>query len=149
MVSWSEDNNEDSFQYDSASDADIIKIDLNFSRQIFYSPMHTHNPATTEHFDFEGSETDILVLCHEHGKPAERHVAFEGIYTGRGFLACAEKEGKNCGLVEWIEQAWPATLENASAMLWEMYEECKINKIEDKVMSSFAVHNLTQEKIKL
>ncbi|KAE8811810.1 hypothetical protein D1007_11346 [Hordeum vulgare] len=83
MVSWSEDNNEDSFQYDSASDADIIK------------------------------------------------------------------EGKNCGLVEWIEQAWPATLENASAMLWEMYEECKINKIEDKVMSSFAVHNLTQEKIKL
>ncbi|XBJ14148.1 hypothetical protein VPH35_006232 [Triticum aestivum] len=40
-------------------------------------------------------------------------------------------------------------MENALAKLWEMYEECKRNKIGDNLTSSFAVHNLTQQKIKL
>ena len=48
-------------------------------------------PATTEDSDFEGPETELLVLCNEHGKAAERRVAFEGIHTGRRFLCCAEK----------------------------------------------------------
>ena len=48
-------------------------------------------PATTEDSDLEGPETELLVLCDEHGKAAERHVAFEGIHTSRRFLCCAEK----------------------------------------------------------
>ncbi|XP_045089658.1 uncharacterized protein [Aegilops tauschii subsp. strangulata] len=40
-------------------------------------------------------------------------------------------------------------MENALANLWEMYEECQGNKIEENQMSSFVVHSLTQEKIKL
>ena len=48
-------------------------------------------PASTEDSDFEGPETDMYVLCHGHGKAAERRVAFEGIHTGRRFLCCAEK----------------------------------------------------------
>ncbi|KAF7012931.1 unnamed protein product [Triticum aestivum] len=40
-------------------------------------------------------------------------------------------------------------MENALANLWEMYEECQGNKIEENLMSSFVVHSLTQEKIKL
>ena len=33
--------------------------------------------------------------------------------------------------------------------LWDKYEECRRSKIEDNLESSFAVHNLTQQKIKL
>ncbi|KAE8810146.1 hypothetical protein D1007_13210 [Hordeum vulgare] len=64
-------------------------------------------------------------------------------------IAWISEEGKNCELVEWSNQVWPATLDNALTKLWEMYEKCKRNKIEDKPMSSFAFHNLKQEMIKL
>lgn len=40
-------------------------------------------------------------------------------------------------------------MENALAKLWDMYEQSKINRTEDNLMNSFAVHQLTQEKIKL
>ncbi|KAE8800021.1 hypothetical protein D1007_24497 [Hordeum vulgare] len=59
------------------------------------------------------------------------------------------KEGDNHGLVEWIDPSWPTTMGNALAKLWDMYEECKRNKIEDNLMNSFVVHNLTRKKIKL
>ena len=83
MVSWSDgsDSSENTVEYaSSASDNGIIKI-----------------PATTEDSDFEGPETELVVLCHEHGKAAERRVAFEGIHTGRRFLCCAEKEVETVG----------------------------------------------------
>ncbi|XP_020191152.4 uncharacterized protein [Aegilops tauschii subsp. strangulata] len=87
MVSWSEDDDSSEgehgryYQYaTSGSDDGIVKI-----------------PATTDDSEFEGND---YVLCHEHRKRAERLVAFEGIHTGRRFLACAVKDGKNCGLVE-------------------------------------------------
>ena len=59
------------------------------------------------------------------------------------------QEGRNCGLVEWVDPFWPATMENALTKLWDKYEECRRSKIEDNLESSFAVHNLTQQKIKL
>ncbi|XP_044423101.1 uncharacterized protein [Triticum aestivum] len=90
-----------------------------------------------------------LMLCAMNSLPAERRVAFQGIHTGRRFLACAVKEGRNCGLVEWVDPFWPATMENALTKLWDKYEECRRSKIEDNLESSFAVHNLTQQKIKL
>ena len=40
-------------------------------------------------------------------------------------------------------------MENALTKLWDKYEECRRSKIEDNLESSFAVHNLTQQKIKL
>ncbi|XBH59801.1 hypothetical protein VPH35_114488 [Triticum aestivum] len=135
MVSWSDgsDNSENGVEYvSSAFDDGTIKI-----------------PATTEDSDFEGPETELLVLCHGHGKAADRCVAFEGIHTGRRFLCCAEKEGKNYGLVQWIDPAWPNTLENALAKLCHMYEESKRNRSEDNLMNSFVVHNLIQENKKL
>ncbi|XBI53000.1 hypothetical protein VPH35_035294 [Triticum aestivum] len=128
MVSWSEDDDssENYYQYaTSGSDDGIVKI-----------------PATTDDSEFEGND---FVLCHEHGKRAERLVAFEGIHTGRRSLP----DGKNCGLVEWIDPSWPATMENALSKLWDMYEQSKRNRTEDNLMNSFAVHKLTQEKIKL
>ena len=33
--------------------------------------------------------------------------------------------------------------------LWDKYEECRRSKIEENLESSFVVHNLTQQKIKL
>ncbi|XBH83318.1 hypothetical protein VPH35_071765 [Triticum aestivum] len=126
MVSWSDgsDSSKNTVEYvSSASDDGIIKI-----------------PATTEDSDFEGPETELVVLCHEHGKATERHVAFEGIHTGRRFLCYAEKEGRNCGLVEWVDPAWPNTLENALAKLWFMR---KRDRNEENLMHSFIVHDLT------
>ncbi|SPT19715.1 unnamed protein product [Triticum aestivum] len=40
-------------------------------------------------------------------------------------------------------------MENALTKLWDKYEECRRSKIEDNLESSFDVHNLTQQKIKL
>ena len=51
--------------------------------------------------NFNGADADVNVLC-EHGEPAERFVAFEGMHTGRRFLGCAKKvssfikEGVHC-----------------------------------------------------
>ncbi|XBI95879.1 hypothetical protein VPH35_032251 [Triticum aestivum] len=132
MVSWSDDHSsENSHQYvDSASDEGIIKI-----------------PETMDDSDFEGTDPDVL--CNEHSLPAKRRVAFQGIHTGRRFFACAVKEGRNCGLVEWVDPFWPALMENALTKLWDRYEECRRSKIEENLESSFVVHNLTQQKIKL
>nr|XP_040252167.1 uncharacterized protein LOC120969140 [Aegilops tauschii subsp. strangulata] len=134
MVSWSEsdDSSEHTRQYIS-SDSDDGRVQV---------------PASTEDSDFEGPEVEMQVLCHGHGKLAERRVAFEGILTGRRFLCCAEKEGRDCGLVKWIDPAWPNTLENALHKLWLMYEDNKRQRAEDTLMNSFEVHNLTQEKKK-
>ena len=40
-------------------------------------------------------------------------------------------------------------MENALSKLWDMYEQSKRARTEDNLMNSFAVHSLTQEKIKL
>ncbi|XP_020173002.1 uncharacterized protein [Aegilops tauschii subsp. strangulata] len=135
MVSWSESDNssEHTREYISSSSDD--------------SRMQV--PASTEDSDFEGPEDEMQVLCHGHGKLAERRVAFEGILTSRRFLCCAEKEGRDCGLIQWIDPAWPNTLENALHKLWLMYEESKRQRAEDTLMNSFEVRNLTQEKNKL
>ncbi|XBI21692.1 hypothetical protein VPH35_062787 [Triticum aestivum] len=135
MVLWSDgsDSSEHTVEYmSSASDDGTIKV-----------------PASTKDSDFEGPETDMYVLCHGHGKAAERRVAFERIHTGRRFLCCAEKEGKNYGLVEWIDPSCPNTLENALSKLWSMNEQSKRERNEESLMHSFAVHDLTQEKKKL
>ncbi|KAI4987740.1 hypothetical protein ZWY2020_028498 [Hordeum vulgare] len=41
-----------------------------------------------EDTNYKGLE--LHVFCEKHGKAAERLVAFEGVYTRRRFLACAE-----------------------------------------------------------
>ena len=73
MVSWSDETSEDSVLNISSSCDGIIKL-----------------PATMHDPNFNGTEADVNVLC-EHGEPAERFVAFEGMHTGRGFLGCAKK----------------------------------------------------------
>ncbi|KAF7058970.1 hypothetical protein CFC21_065933 [Triticum aestivum] len=148
MVSWSDETSEDSVLNISSSCDGIIKL-----------------PATMHDPNFNGTDADVNVLC-EHGEPAERFVAFEGMHTGRRFLGCAKKlvltclvisglytlfivEGINCGVVQWIDFEWPDSMEKALAKLWDMYEEIKSARTNDNLESSFAIHNLTEKKKKL
>ena len=47
-------------------------------------------PFSLEDPDYKGLELDLMSFCKKHGKPSEKFVAFEGTYTRRRFLACAE-----------------------------------------------------------
>ncbi|KAI4995141.1 hypothetical protein ZWY2020_035044 [Hordeum vulgare] len=55
---------------------------------------HMHSSSSTDGLnqdpEYKGLEIDMMVLCDKHGKTFERLVAFEGTYTWRRFLACAE-----------------------------------------------------------
>ncbi|KAF7044792.1 hypothetical protein CFC21_053974 [Triticum aestivum] len=126
MVSWSDETSEDSVLNISSSYDGIIKL-----------PATMHDPY------FNGTDAYVNVLC-EHGEPAERFVAFEGMHMGRRFLGCAKKEGINCGVVQWIDFEWPDSMEKALAKLWDMYEEIKSARTNDNLKSSFAIHNLTE-----
>ncbi|KAE8784460.1 hypothetical protein D1007_41893 [Hordeum vulgare] len=81
-------------------------------------------PISLEDPNYKGLELDVF--CEKHGKAAERLVAFEGIYTGRRFLACAEP-----------------------LKLWAMVEESKIARVNDNLESAFTIHNLKEENNKL
>ncbi|XP_037428497.1 uncharacterized protein LOC119294435 [Triticum dicoccoides] len=78
-------------------------------------------PATIDDPSFEGLADDLNVFC-EHGNPGRKYVAFEGISTGRRFIACATEGVGNCGLVQWVDEHWPEHLQNAIHKLWLMYE---------------------------
>ncbi|XBI86793.1 hypothetical protein VPH35_094683 [Triticum aestivum] len=131
MVSWSNETSEDLVMNISSSCDGIIKL-----------------PATMHDPNSNGTDADVNVLC-EHGEPAERFVTFEGMHTGRRFLGCAKKEGINCGVVQWIDFEWPDSMEKALAKLWDMYEEIKSARTNENLESSFAIHNLAEEKKKL
>ncbi|KAE8791941.1 hypothetical protein D1007_33572 [Hordeum vulgare] len=75
MVSWNDIDSSDEFaaQYISSCGSPI-KI-----------------PSTIEDPNCAGVDDDLMVMC-EHGKSAEKLVAFEGISTGRRFLACSLDE---------------------------------------------------------
>ncbi|KAF7093004.1 hypothetical protein CFC21_095445 [Triticum aestivum] len=106
-------------------------------------------PFSLEDPDYKGLELDLIVLCEKHGKPSERLVAFEGTMTGRRFLACAEPEGQNCGFVQWVDEQWPPTMENALLKLWSVVEESKSARVNDNLKSALTIHHLTEEKKKL
>ncbi|XP_048530155.1 uncharacterized protein LOC125509270 [Triticum urartu] len=105
MVSWTDSESTDgsAAQYISSDDSPV-KI-----------------PATIDEPSFEGLADDLNVIC-EHGNPGRKYVAFEGISTGRRFIACATEGVANCGLVQWVDEHWPEHLQNAIHKLWLMYE---------------------------
>ncbi|KAE8792466.1 hypothetical protein D1007_32990 [Hordeum vulgare] len=112
--------------------------------------------ASVEDPDYHGLELGTMVFCEKHDKASMRHVAFEGTYIGRRFLACAEPEGDNCGFVEWVDQEWPITIENALLKLWTMFKDTKNARV--TAMEKLELQNgeltkseekLTQEKLEL
>ncbi|KAE8796814.1 hypothetical protein D1007_28111 [Hordeum vulgare] len=61
----------------------------------------------------------------------------------------ARPEGINCGVVQWIDFEWPASVEKALTKLWDMYEESKAARTTKNLKNSFLIHNLREEKKKL
>ncbi|KAI4982182.1 hypothetical protein ZWY2020_022674 [Hordeum vulgare] len=90
--------------------------------------MFTHLAPTMNGPNFNETDADVNVLC-EHGKPL--------------------LEGINCGVVQWIDFEWPASMEKALTKLWDMYEESKAARTTKNLKSSFLIHNLREEKKKL
>ena len=74
---------------------------------------------------------------------------FDGLRQLFILLLFIIQEGINCGVVQWIDFEWPDSMEKALAKLWDMYEEIKSARTNDNLESSFAIHNLTEEKKKL
>ncbi|XBI14011.1 hypothetical protein VPH35_140661 [Triticum aestivum] len=126
-------------------------------------------PFSLEDPDYKGLELDLIVLCEKHGKPSERLVAFEGTMTGRSYVygnfvshichtvmlivgmvnIMFSGEGQNCGFVQWVDEQWPPTMENALLKLWSMVEESKSARVNDNLQSALTIHHLTEEKKKL
>ncbi|KAM3391778.1 hypothetical protein ACQJBY_013088 [Aegilops geniculata] len=132
MVSWSESESTDgsAAQYNTTPDSPL-KI-----------------PATIDDPLFEGAADDLMVMC-EHGNPGRKCVAFEGISTGRWFIACAIEGANNCGLVQWVDEEWPDHLQNALHKLWLMYEHSQHDNRMACLEHSCTVHNLTEQKREL
>ena len=59
------------------------------------------------------------------------------------------QEGKNCGLVDWIDPQWPLPMVKALHKLWDLYDETQNNLINANLESAFTIHNLKEEKAKL
>ncbi|XP_073352997.1 uncharacterized protein [Aegilops tauschii subsp. strangulata] len=129
MVSWSDTNKESGYEYSSGGPP--IKI-----------------PAIIEDPNYCGVDDDVMVMC-EHGQPAKRFVAFEGISTGRRFIACGLDTASNCGVVQWVDEEWPEQLQNALHKLWLMYEDRQCANRMACLEHSSLVHNLTSRKNKL
>ncbi|XP_073362601.1 uncharacterized protein [Aegilops tauschii subsp. strangulata] len=132
MVSWSDGS--------SSEDSDVQIISS------YDSPIKI--PPTIDDPLFTGAADDLRVMC-EHGKPGKKCVAFQGISTGRRFIACAVEGVNNCGLVQWVDEEWPDHLQNALHKLWLIYEDSiQANKMEC-LEHSFTVHNLAQQRKEL
>ncbi|XP_048549792.1 kinesin-related protein 1-like [Triticum urartu] len=132
MVSWSDsESTEGSAAQYISSDDSPVKI-----------------PATIDEPSFEGLADDLNVIC-EHGNLGRKYVAFEGISTGRRFIACATEAVANCGLVQWVDEHWPEHLQNAIHKLCLMYEDSQHNNMMACLEHSCTIHNLTQQKKEL
>ncbi|KAE8808529.1 hypothetical protein D1007_14916 [Hordeum vulgare] len=77
MVSWNDNDSSDDFAAEYISHADHL------SRLVM-----SRIPGTIEDPNYAGVDDDLMMMC-EHGKSVEKLAAFEGISTGRRFLACS------------------------------------------------------------
>ncbi|VAH99126.1 unnamed protein product [Triticum turgidum subsp. durum] len=59
------------------------------------------------------------------------------------------QEGQNCGFLQWVDEPWSPTMENALLKLWSMVEESKCARVNDNLESALTIHHLTEEKNKL
>ncbi|KAE8787351.1 Receptor-like protein kinase HSL1 [Hordeum vulgare] len=97
---------------------------------------------------YTGATDDLGVMC-EHGKPAKKCVAFEGISTRRRFIACVVEGVNNCGLVQWVNEEWTDHLQNALNKLWLVYEDSKHDNRIACLEHSSTLHSITDQKNEL
>nr|XP_051196615.1 stress response protein NST1-like [Lolium perenne] len=105
-------------------------------------------PKTCEDISFVG----IAVggeRCRVHNLEPNRCVAFEGMNTGRRFYMCSVGHILyNCGFVAWVDEEWPATLQNALRKLWAMYHEANNTIIEERIKNAKLVQELVEDRNK-
>nr|XP_020147901.1 uncharacterized protein LOC109733113 [Aegilops tauschii subsp. strangulata] len=74
-----------------------------------------------------------VAKCTLHQMNPRKCVAFEGANIGRRFYGCpVQKGGLNCGVVQWVDPAWPGVLKNCLIKMWEMFHEQNLGRIQDK-----------------
>ncbi|KAI4994961.1 hypothetical protein ZWY2020_034864 [Hordeum vulgare] len=100
-------------------------------------------PISLENPEYKGLELDVF--SEKHGNGGERIVAFEGTYTGRRFLACAEPnlKFKNMKEKELLSEA-RMNLEMKNAEFTKFEEKLSQEKLELK----FQVADLLKRKEK-
>ncbi|KAF7099797.1 hypothetical protein CFC21_101388 [Triticum aestivum] len=103
-----------------------------------------HRPTTIEDKDWSGIDATGKHLCKDGNAP-ERLVVFDGLNTGRRFYGCTEKEGNNCGVVEWVDNEWPYALKNSLTKLWALYKEAKAVRIRDNLTNEEKISKLEAE----
>ncbi|KAE8771720.1 hypothetical protein D1007_56370 [Hordeum vulgare] len=128
--------------YKDESSNDLSSLDISSSSD----GMMYRISASIDDKDYTGIENSALDVCLDHGLPPERRVAFEGFDKGRRFLVCAQPPPQNCGIVGWVDQEWPPTMQNALLKLWEMLEHSKSARRDDNLENSLKIHHLTEEK---
>jgi hypothetical protein len=110
-------------------------------------------PMEIQDIEHCGIEVDSKIKCF-HGDDPIKKVAFEGVDTGRRFIAC--KNAKPCKFRIWYEPEWPATLQRALQQLWGMVQtnqkkneetEALVNQMMlEKMTFAAANASVTQEK---
>ena len=55
------------------------------------------------------------------------------------------QEGKNCGVVEWVDNEWPYALKNSLTKHWALYKEAKAGRIRDNLANEEKVSKLETE----
>ncbi|XBI40994.1 hypothetical protein VPH35_125506 [Triticum aestivum] len=105
-------------------------------------------PNNNRDRDWSGIDSTGKHLC-KHGNAPERLVDFDGMNTGRRFYGCAEKDGNNCGVMEWVDNEWPYSLKNSLTKLWALYKEAKAGRIRDNLANEEKVFKLEAEMKKV
>uniref|UniRef100_A0ACD5W8I6 Uncharacterized protein n=1 Tax=Avena sativa TaxID=4498 RepID=A0ACD5W8I6_AVESA len=100
------------------------------------SSLGTEGPNSMYDSDYNGraDDGDNLILC-KCNCVVVKHVAFEGCWTGRRFLACAGEEGETCDFIHWVDNVWPESLCKSLTKLWDMYSTCKDGRVNDSLKS--------------
>uniref|UniRef100_A0A8I6YKT0 Uncharacterized protein n=1 Tax=Hordeum vulgare subsp. vulgare TaxID=112509 RepID=A0A8I6YKT0_HORVV len=128
--------------YEDESSNDLSSLDISSSS----SDMMYRIPASIDDEDYMVIEHSALDVCSEHRLPPECHIAFEEFETGSRFLVCTQPQPQNCGFVGWVDPEWPPTMQNALLKLWEMLEDNKSARRDDKLENSLKIHHLIEEK---
>ncbi|KAE8776388.1 hypothetical protein D1007_50973 [Hordeum vulgare] len=85
--------------------------------------------------------------CTLHEMMHRKCVAFEGANNGRRFYGCPIQVGVSvkCGVVQWVDPAWPIVLQNCLIKLWEILHEQNLGRIQDKHAYDDEVAKLKKE----
>ncbi|KAF7091656.1 hypothetical protein CFC21_094211 [Triticum aestivum] len=102
-------------------------------------------PETMIDPSFCGLVVESDCKCILHRQRPGKFVPFEGTDTGRRFIGCANEDGLNCGVLEWVDAPWPVILQRCLTKLWHMYHEQNVGRVQGKEAHGIEVTKLKKE----